>query len=993
MKHRLRSGILVSALLLLPGILSAQSTVITGAIRSPTQQPVRGAYVDLPELNIATVTNDAGFFRLVVPAAAGRGPETRLRVVHIGFREATRQVALRGGSVVLDLQLTEVAIPLEEVIVSGTAGRTERRAQASVVQKINAAQLAQSSPVRTVANLLQARVPGVSVQDASGVSGTAQTIRIRGLSSIGLSNEPIVFIDGVRADNRIRQIYGIGGQAASRLNDIQPEDIESIEVVKGPAAATLYGADATAGVIQIITKRGRAGGGFQQTIGYEYHALDHNWTPPANFATCTQALITAGRALCVGQAVGTIISDNPLVRNDAFRKGDLHGLSWSARGGGERFGYYLSLNFDKELGTLPNNAYKAAGGQFNFDFLPSEKVRIEAGIGINRVDTELPRNDNDIYGYVGGGLLGSPATVGAVQDGWFGANRFVRAISSVENDNMTLRLRPRVAGSYNPTSWFTNRVVLGADVGRAEAALLFPRNDATWFATTELNSGQINEARENHDRITADYLGNITTHLSDAVRADISFGTQYTQIRNDLTDVTGVGLITNSARSVDRASRILNGGQEFSVSKTLGVFGQTQFGWFDRLFVQVAARLDQHSSFGENAKAFLSPKFGVSYVLSDEPFFRDALPELLSTLRLRASYGTTGRSPGNTDALRTFNSASFLLPDGRTVGAGVTAGNPGNADLKPERGIEFEAGADIAFFNERLGLEVTYYNKVSKDQILNRPLPPSAGFTNNPADNIGEMINRGLEFAATAQLLTMQNLGWSVRLGLSTLHNEVTDLGDIAPFGQLNRVTERRPAYSFHSRKILSIDTVAGRAVVSDTVEFVGNLLPSFEGSASSTISFLRSFELYAQVDWKSDFYIFNSTAEFRERQFGTAENWIRRNEILSATERITRYGPFTAESGGNVAAGNVNIAYIEPADFVRLREVSLTYSVPRAFVQRFMRASGATLTVGGRNLRLWTDYSGADPEVNTNTSGTTRQEFLTIPAPLRYVVRVNLSY
>lgn len=165
------------------------------------------------------------------------------------------------------------------MIVSGTAGRLERRAQASVVQKINAAQVAQSSPVRTIGNMLQARVPGVSVQDASGTSGTAQTIRIRGLSSIDLSNEPIVFIDGVRADNRIRQIYGTGGQSGSRLNDVQPEDIESIEVVKGPAAATLYGADATAGVIQIITKRGRPGGGFQQTIGFEFHSLDHNWDP------------------------------------------------------------------------------------------------------------------------------------------------------------------------------------------------------------------------------------------------------------------------------------------------------------------------------------------------------------------------------------------------------------------------------------------------------------------------------------------------------------------------------------------------------------------------------------------------------------------------------------------------------------------------------------------------------------------------------------------
>src|SRR5688572_313029 len=1002
---RFRVVLLAMSVLALPAIANAQSAVITGTVRSPTQQPVRGAFVHIPELTVSTVTNDAGFFRLVIPAASVRSQGANVRITHIGFREATIAVEVRPGSTSHDVTLTEVAIPLEEVIVSGTAGRLERRAQSSVVPKINAAQVAQNSPVRTIGNLLQARVPGVSVQDASGVSGTAQTIRIRGMASIGLSNEPIVFIDGVRADNRNRQIYGVGGQAGSRLNDIQPEDIESIEVVKGPAAATLYGADASAGVIQIITKRGRPGGGFQQTIGFEYHSLDHNWTPPSNFGGCTATLVANANSLCSGLTVGAAISDNPLVRTDAFRRGTLEGFSWSGRGGGERFGYYVSLNHDKEKGTLPNNEYKVTGGQFNFDFLPSQKVRLEGGFGLTRVDTDLPRNDNDIYGYVGGALLGSPVSVGVTSNnGWFGPNRFVSAISSVENSNETLRLRPRLAASYNPKDWFTNRVILGADIGRAEATLFFPRNDSTWYGTAELNSGQINEGRENHDRITVDYLGNVTTRFNESVRADISFGSQYVQSRTDLTNVTGAGLITNTARSVSAASRITTGGQQFSESKTLGFFGQTQLGFWDRLFLQLAARVDQHSSFGEEAKAFVSPKFGVSYVVTDEPSMRNFLPGLLNTLRVRASYGTTGRSPGTTDALTTFSAQAFLQPNGTTVGAGVIAGNPGNNLLKPERGVEFETGADLGLFNDRIGLELTYFDKKSIDQILNRPLPPSAGFNQNPAANIGEMINRGFEVGATAQLLTLRNLGWSVRVAFNTLHNEVTDMGQceaavrtadncIAAFGQLNRVTANRPAYGFHSRKIISMDTVAGRAVVTDTVEFVGNLLPSFEGSVSSTINFLRSFELYAQMDWKSDFYIFNSTAEFRERQFGTGENWIRRNEILSAEQRITRYGPFVNQAGAAVAAGNVQIAYIEPADFVRLRELSLTYAVPRTFAQRFLRATGATLTGGVRNLKLWTDYTGVDPEVYTNTSGTTRQEFLTVPAPIRFVVRGTLSY
>lgn len=266
--------------LAVPLALSAQqATVVTGTVRTRTSEPVRGAYVAIPELNLATVTNDVGTYRLVVPAGAATASAT-LHVQSIGYRNVEVPLRLEGGSVQQDVTMTEQAVQLEQVVVTGTAGRQQVRAQAAKVEKLDAARITQVAPIVNVQNMLQARVPGVTIYQGSGSSGTAAKIRIRGVSSISLSNDPLIFIDGVRADSRSgdtntngAQIYSVLGQGVSRLNDLNPYDIESIEVVKGPAAATLYGADASAGVVNIITKRGRSGGGFSQNIAVEYGRL------------------------------------------------------------------------------------------------------------------------------------------------------------------------------------------------------------------------------------------------------------------------------------------------------------------------------------------------------------------------------------------------------------------------------------------------------------------------------------------------------------------------------------------------------------------------------------------------------------------------------------------------------------------------------------------------------------------------------------------------
>ncbi len=979
--------------LLVPAVLAAQATVVTGTVRTTTGEPVRGAFVSIEAMQLSTVTNDAGLYRLTVPAGRATGTAT-LRIRSIGFRDASQEVRLvEGQTIRADATLVEEAIALEEVLVTGTAGRLERRAQSAVIAKIDASRVSEVAPINSVTTLLQARVPGVSIYSGSGSVGTAPRIRIRGAASISLSNEPLVFVDGVRADSRQSQIFSVVGQSVSRLNDLAPEDIESIEVVKGPAAATLYGADASAGVINIITKRGRATGGYTQTISGELSGITTNFDPPANFATCSannvRPVAQGGVEICQGKAAGDVVSDNPLARLDPFRTGLGTSIAWSLRGGGDRHGVFISATGDQENGSLPSNEFRRITWRSNFDFVPTQAVRIEGGFGLSEARTRLPYSDNSVYGFVAAGFLGNPLTVGTSADGLYSGAGVggVTGRSAIQNVDRALRIQPRVSVSWNPTSRFTHRLTLGGDLTRTRAWAFFPKNDQNWYANARTNSGTISEGRQFADRWTADYLGNFAADLSPALRADLSWGFQTIINRIDLVTANGVGLVANAARSVGAASE-RTGDQSLSEDRSNGVLGQIQLSHRDRLFFQVAGRLDRNSAFGAESKYFFSPRVGLSYVISDEDFWQNGPLGAIGTMRLRAAYGTTGRSP-TTGALATYTPSVYVLPISGGVESGVEPLNPGNSSLKPERGTEFEVGFEAGLFDERLSLEATYFHKTTTDAILSRPIAPSLGFGQNPLFNIGEILNSGFELAATVRVLTLPNLGWEQRFTVNTLKNEVTDLGAVEPFGTLYRTREGAPVGSFHTYVIRRFDLTNNVAIVSDSLEFVGNVLPGFVGTAGTTINFLRNFTLYGQLDFRADVMRYEGSAQFRDRQFRNSEKWVRRNDVLTQEERLARYGPFRTEDGRSLTFGNVAGAYIEDAKFLRLREVSLSYRVPQVAARTLLRASEASISVSGRNLATWTPYTGLDPEAiyAANT------EFFTVPADRRVLVRLSLRY
>lgn len=980
----------------------AQTGSVAGKVTErESSQPIADARVFVTGTALEVSTNAQGEYRL----ANVRPGRAQIVVLRLGYRAAQDTVTVVAGQTTTkDFAMAQSLTTLADVVVTGTAGNQERRAQSAQIATVPTSELMKDIPtVKSVNELLQSRIPGIAVNNSSGTAGTNRQIRIRGASSINLSNEPLIFVDGVRFE-RNTVTPGVGGQTTDILNNLNPDEIESVEVVKGPAAATLYGADASAGVIQIITKRGRAGtNSFTQTVQLDGGRSDLDWTPPSNYGLCTATLVAANspNPLCRGQAVGTLVEDNPLVREGAFQKGSETNIAWTGRGGGQAYGYFLSAANQRTIGNVPNNEFSRQNVRTNFNFLPDSRLTIDAGVGLSRTETQLPDNDNNIYGFLGGGLLGSPTTRRddgvPSQNGWFGFNRAVREITAITNEVKDSRTLGSITANYVPFSWFTHRFTVGADLSRTEVQRFFPKNAGGNYAGA-LNTGNNTETRIGTDAFTIDYLGNVRQYLlsENQLEANLSFGAQLVTNRTDNAFANGQGFVTNSNNSVSSAST-RTGGQTRTFQRSVGFLGQLQLGHLNRRFVQFGLRVDQNSSFGENSDPFYLPKVGGSWVVSEEPFY--GLQNVISSLRLRASWGSTGRSPNPGASLQTYQAAPVALIGG-TVEAGAIPLNPGNDTLKPELGTEFEAGFDATFLNDRMNLEVTYFDKTSKDVLLQRPLPPSLGFNANPFVNIGEISNKGWELALSGQIIRARNLGWDFRVAMNTLDHELVDLGGVAAFGTLNRRMPGQQVGVWVTKTIRSINEQTGVVTVADTLEPWGNILPTFEGSLSSNVSLFNQFRITASVDTKQDYYVRNLTDFFRETQL------VRSNRRLDPTvlprrERLRRYGndtpgrpAFVQENGQSTTVDEVREAYLQPGDFVRLREVAVSWNVPQRLLNGVRGVSAATLSLGAQNLALWTDYEGADPEMLSAAGNDfTRDDFLTMPSPRRWTLRLNLSF
>jgi hypothetical protein len=545
------------------------------------------------------------------------------------------------------------------------------------------------------------------------------------------------------------------------------------------------------------------------------------------------------------------------------------------------------------------------------------------------------------------------------------------------------------------------------------------KNDIGYFDSAPLNTGQIGETRLSEDRLTFDYLGNVTRSLLPSIRADLSFGAQALTRKQDETSATGQGLVNNDVRTVNSASRLSGGGQNSTESRQLGMFAQAQFSVLERLYVKGAVRRDQSSSFGAESKPFYSPSVGVSYVITDEPFFQnlvDFLPDnFLNTLRLRAAYGVTGRHP--TSGARSTFSPSTNQISTTGVAVGVRPNDTGNESIRAEKGKELELGFETALLGDRLGFDVTYFHKTTDDAILRLPVAGSQG-SQGPLVNVGSLENKGFEVAVNGRPITAKNVALEVRLAGNTLQNKLIDLGGV-PESATRK--EGLPLTGTWQYKIRSVDLANNRVIVSDTMEFIGNSAdyPGIQGTLSANLTLFGNLTFYAQADGRGDVVQFDNTSQFRDRQNGfTAPNvigpiaygddgtgkptdeakikWMRKFGCIPGAfgGPTTTCGAWITETwvdslgvtrgGRTLSRTTVNGDYLRDASFVKLREVSATYRIPSALTRQYLRAQSASISVAMRNLGTWTDSEMLDPE---------SLNFLAVPQDKRWTVKFFFTF
>jgi TonB-linked SusC/RagA family outer membrane protein len=985
-----------------PALAQGTTGTVTGrVVASDTKAPLGDARLVVVGTAIEVVTNAQGDYRLTTV----RPGRVQLTVYRIGYRSRSDTITVTAGETATrNFELAPSRTQLSEVVVTGTTGNQERRAQPAVITSLSVEDLLKESPARNVNQLLQSRVPSLSVSTTSGTAGTSRRVNIRGAASVNLSNQPLIFIDGIRL-NEGQPGLSAGGQLADRLNSINPDDIESIEVVKGPAAATLYGADASAGVIQIITKKGRIGTTrFSQALSFDVGQARQVQLPPDNYAFCRPVDVapTSINPLCIGKTTSTLVSDNPLVREGAFRTGDIRKINYSARGGGQNYGYFVSLGGNQEQGTLPNNNFDRFSLRTNFNFVPDRRVTVNASLSLGQTRLNAPQNDNNVYGFLGGGLLGNPTTRtnnGTGANGWFGVQRDLAAISAIETGLITKQNIVGVTVNYIPTSWFTNRLTVGGDLISEESKLYFPKNLRGSYQGNA-NLGDNSQDRRSIERYTVDYLANAKTAFgsNDQWGLNGSAGVQLISTRNDLLSFTGFGFVTNANNAPSSASTRSGSGGLTEVRQR-GYVSEVQFSSSDRRFLNVGVRVDEFSVFGTAVDPAVLPKVGASWVISEESFFAPA-SRVFNQLRLRAAYGETGRAPSAGAALQTLAATPSVV--GTVVQSGAVPANPGNDSLLPERGAELEIGFDASFLNDRLSVEFTRFDKRTRDLILSQPLPPSLGFTTNPSVNIGGVRNSGMEVSVSATPIRSRIFDWDVLVGASTLKNELTDLGGIAPFGTTNRFTEGYQLGSFVSKAIESVNEQTGVVTVADTLTVIGNVFPTFEGTLSSSFTFYKQLRITGQFDTKRNFSVFNNTAFFKETQLVSSNL---RLDTLQQTRlmRLRKYGnpavgqpAFVQKNGQPTTVNEVRDAFVQPGDFVRLRELSAVWTIPQRFLGRLGSVQSASLAVAVQNLKLWKNkgFEGPDPEViSSANSQFARDDFLTLAAPRTTVVRFNVTF
>lgn len=1008
---------------LAPTGVNAQSTITGTVTEAGTQRPLVNAQISIQGTTMGSLSNSRGVYTISGNIPTG---EVTVRAELIGFRAVEQQASVSAdGTVQLDFELAQTTLALDQIVVTGAGVATERRRLGNTIATIDVGDL-ETAPVSSMSEILGGREAGVVGLVSGGMAGEGSRIRIRGSASLSQSNEPVIYVDGVRVDAAGGFGPGIGaggGGSPSRLDDINPESIERIEILKGAAAATLYGTQASNGVIQIFTKRGQSGAS-QYTFSidqgftrYPLSRLDNH----AGFVTTQEGTSRDRGVVGVRDFWGLDVQPYEVFEVNMipqlFGTGHAQTYSGSITGGTQAITYYVSGRYHLEDGPYDGSAFEEPGfrvanddnwrGQFNanVEIFPMEDLRVRVSSNYTEGFHSTVDNNNNIYGVLSSVLNSRPERAHP-------GNRFGSPAFATTRENFHRRTEQDVqrfggalTAAYQVTPSLAVDATVGVDLVNQRASRFFPFG---WNVDGFTNSnvlGSRTVSDRNHREVTLDVKGRWNTGLGDSWTLDLTAGAQgfLTQTKSQQgegNEFPGPGLEVAGAGALQSVV------ENFAEQSNVGILAESQFGFRDFAFFTVGGRYDQHSAFGETAGGALYPKVSTSVIPSQLDGWNS---DLVSTLRVRAALGQSGIQPGAFDQFTTFSPLASL------EGSGVAPDNLGNPDLKPEVALEWELGSEIGIFQDRASLDFTYWNRTVEDLLVDRQFPVSGGFRFPQLDNIGEMESWGLEFGADMVAVARPNLSVNVFANAAFTREEITDLGDAPPlkvggsYARYRQWTEEgyHPGAFFgpildesvefpgHLGNCQPLSTSELRDLAQSPIDpgdlspfvldcgtdamlrhYIGKPVPDWQGSFGANMTMWGDISLNTLFEYRfGNFHIHDLDGAFRRQHPLIGRNIREAAEVEAALlnpastvdERVDAAQKWVRELQALSPYDGLN--EIHEADWLRLRELSLTYRFPADLADRF-GASNLSFTMAGRNLAIWTKFPGTDPELNYSARG-----------------------
>ncbi len=967
------------ALTILPAAtVAAQSTgTIAGRITDADNgQPIVAAQVTVNNTQLGRSTGDDG--RFTIPGVTAGSATITVR--RIGYLQQTRTVAVTaGGTVTVDLALAKSSVSLTGVVVTAT-GEERKKEVGNAVTTVGSADFERGG-VGNTQQILQGRSTGVTVLANGGNPGAGGTIRLRGVNSITQGNRPLIYVDGVRIFNGNSPTGVSSRQSVSPLNDIAASDIDRIEVVKGPAATTLYGTEASGGVIQIFTKRGREG---PPAWTVEAAGGINNMGDFGPRSDPTRMFLRECRGPNMVDANGVAFEDPTCPASGSWLKSGFIGrYALGVRGSGSGINYALSGNLENEAGVLRVGSNKTGGLRANIGFSPSKTTTLALNSSWQRRNTAMISDGNSADGF----LLNVSRGPGS---NFKGGGCSTATIVCVVNDTMFSKANT-IGGdhfilggtaTWNPLTSVTNRLAVGIDYNNTDQRTINP------FGYLRTPTGQYFQTLWNRQLITVDYATSWKQTYSSQFTGTTSFGGQLFDSRLNSTDLqsdnfAGPGtptLVSGSLRQITGVDqqRVINA----------GFFVQQMIGWRDRMFVTLGNRTDGNSAFGQSFGLQNYPKASLSYVLSDESFWPSNLVE---TFKFRAAVGEAGKAPGAFDATRTWN--PIAAEGGQSA---FTPGQLGNPNLGPERTRETELGFDAGLLNGRVGMVFTYFNARTSDAIINVAYPPSQGFSANQPENVGEIVNKGIEAQLSANFEPTSWARVDARLQYTNVKGEATNLGGrVLTIDALSRsyVQEGLPLPAYVGLRVANPD--AFEAPVIETDKFLGATFPTHIINPSLTLTLFKDLSIEAIGEFQRGGHLLNANG-FQNSGLGIWQPCFTAQRAL----RAAAAGDASALAGVNardrarcaiVAAQRDYSYWVESSDFFKLRSLSLSYDVPKRFTRG---ARNMTVSFAGRNLFVNTKYTGSDPEVaDQRTSTFSRRDYYNFPPYRTFLFSVRTGF